>query len=401
MTMFAPDDPAFLDNPYPFYEMGRPMSPLLLPGRNVWLVFGYEHVTEILKDYATWSSDLRPSELRLARGEAATGSDVAEPSMLGEDPPRHTRLRSLVQQAFKPRMIEQLAPRVREVASGLLDEVVATGRMDLVEDLAYPLPVIMISEILGIPPEDREMFKAWSDEIISDLGAGIQGETESRIRPETIDAVRDYFEQMAAARRAEPRDDLLSGLVAAEADGGRLSSSELLQMLILLLVAGNETTTNLISNAMLTFMEHPGQLQRVLDNPDLLPTAVEEVLRYQSPVQATVRRATRQTEIGGRTVEADQVAVVWLAAANRDPAIFDDPDVFDVGRDPNRHISFGLGVHFCLGAPLARLEARTALELLLTRAKDFHRTDDERLPRVPTFIMRGVRKLPVAFTPIA
>jgi cytochrome P450 len=335
---------------------------------------------------------------QLDEGEAMGDFGMAEPSMLGEDPPRHTRLRSLVSQAFTPRMIEQLAPRIRQVASELLDPVIPTGTMDLVETLSYPLPVIMISEILGIPPEDREMFKAWSDEIVSDLGTGVQGEQESRVRPETIEAMRDYFERMAAVRRAEPRDDLLSRLLAAETEGQKLSFPELLQMLILLLVAGNETTTNLISNAVIEFMEHPDQLQRVLDAPELLPTAIEEVLRYHSPVQATVRRATRPTQIGDKAVEENQLAIVWLAAANRDPAIFPEPGVFDVGRTPNRHLGFGLGVHFCLGAPLARLEARIALETLLARAKDFHRTTAEPLPRVPTFIMRGVRELPIGFT---
>jgi cytochrome P450 len=298
-------------------------------------------------------------------------------------------------------MIEQLAPRIRQVAAELVDPVIPSGQMDLVETLSYPLPVIMISEILGIPPEDREMFKQWSDEVISDLGTGVQGEGgESRVRPETIDAMREYFERMVAIRSEDPKEDLLSRLIVAETDGQKLSFPDLLQMLILLLVAGNETTTNLISNAMIEFMAHPDQLQRVLDAPELLATAIEEVLRYHSPVQATVRRATRETQIGDKTVSENQLAVVWLAAANRDPAIFPEPNVFDVGRTPNRHLGFGMGIHFCLGAPLARLEARIALETLLSRAKDFHRTDSEPLPRVPTFIMRGVRKLPIGFTAV-
>lgn len=405
MVTFAPNDPAFLEDPYPFYEMGRQMSPLFLAGPNLWLIFGYEHIAAILKDSASWSSDSRPRPLPTAEQLAAMtdaqrmAAEDYSPSMLGEDPPRHTRLRSLVSQAFTPRMIEHLAPRIRAVANELLDEVIPTGKMDLVETLSYPLPVIMISEILGIPPEDREMFKTWSDEIVSGLGAGIDGDAESNVRPETINAMREYFERMARLRRADPRDDLLSRLLEAETDGEKLSFEELLQMLILLLVAGNETTTNLISNAVIEFMAHPDQLQRVLDAPEMLPTAIEEVLRYHSPVQATVRRATRPVHLGDKTIEQDQLAVVWLAAANRDPAIFTDPGVFDVGRTPNRHLSFGMGIHFCLGAPLARLEARIALETLLARTRDIHRTDSEPLPRVPTFIMRGVRKLPIAFTP--
>lgn len=405
MVTFAPNDPAFLEDPYPFYEMGRQLSPLYLAGPNMWLIFGYEHISAILKDSTGWSSDTRqrplptPAELAALIEQNGGSLDDYQMSMLGEDPPRHTRLRSLVSQAFTPRMIEQLKPRIRQVADELLDPVIPTGRMDLVETLSYPLPVIMISEILGIPAEDREMFKEWSDEVVADLGVGIEGETQSNVRPETIEAMRAYFERMAEIRRKDPKDDLLSRLLEAETDGEKLSFGELLQMLILLLVAGNETTTNLISNAVIEFMEHPDQLQRVLDAPEMLPTAIEEVLRYHSPVQATVRRATRPAQIGGKTIEEDQVAVVWLAAANRDPAIFPDPGVFDVGRTPNRHLSFGMGIHFCLGAPLARLEARIALETLLARARDIHRTDSDPLPRVPTFIMRGVRSLPIGFTP--
>lgn len=407
MVAFAPNDPAFLEDPYPFYEMGRQMSPLFLAGPNIWLVFGYEHIAAILKDNASWSSDSRarplptPEQIAAMPEAARAAFEDFAPSMLMADAPLHTRLRSLVSQAFTPRMIDHLAPRIRAVANELLDPVIPTGTMDLVDTLSYPLPVIMISEILGIPPEDREMFKAWSDEIVSDLGVGIEGPNEeANVRPETIDAMREYFERMADIRRKDPKDDLLSRLLEAETDGQKLSFDELLQMLILLLVAGNETTTNLISNAVIEFMAHPDQLQRVLDTPELLPTAIEEVLRHHSPVQATVRRATRPVHLGDKTIEQDQVAVVWLAAANRDPEVFPDPGVFDVGRTPNRHLAFGMGIHFCLGAPLARLEARIALETLLARARNIHRTDSEPLPRVPTFIMRGVRKLPIAFTPV-
>jgi cytochrome P450 len=388
MVAFSPSDPAFLENPFPFYEMGRTMNPLFLENMKTWLVFDYEDVTAILKDNQTWSSGFVPPE----------GVEAPPPSMLGSDPPRHARLRGLVSQAFTPRMIEQLEPRIRQIASELLDEVVPTGKADVIDALAYPLPVIMIAEILGVPPEDRSDFKRWSDDVISTLGTGLGGE-DRELPQETFEEMRVYFNRLADERRAEPRGDLISGLVAAEIDGSHLDADELLQMLILLLVAGNETTTNLISNAIIEFMNHPDQLQRVLDDPSLLPSAIEEVLRFCSPVQATARRAKKPTEIRGKAIAQDQMAVVWLAAANRDPKVFSEPDRFDVGRTPNRHVGFGLGIHFCLGAPLARLETKVALETFLARVKDFHRTDDELLPRVPTFIMRGVRKLPIAFTP--
>jgi cytochrome P450 len=388
MVAFSPSDPAFLENPFPFYEMGRTMNPLFLENMKTWLVFDYEDVTAILKDNQTWSSGFVPPE----------GVEAPPPSMLGSDPPRHARLRGLVSQAFTPRMIEQLEPRIRQIASELLDDVVPTGKADVIDALAYPLPVIMIAEILGVPPEDRSDFKRRSDDVISTLGTGLGGE-DRELPQETFEEMRVYFNRLADERRAEPRGDLISGLVAAEFDGSHLDADELLQMLILLLVAGNETTTNLISNAIIEFMNHPDQLQRVLDDPSLLPSAIEEVLRFCSPVQATARRAKTPTEIRGKAIAQDQMAVVWLAAANRDPKVFPEPDRFDVGRTPNRHVGFGLGIHFCLGAPLARLETKVALETFLARVKDFHRTDDELLPRVPTFIMRGVRKLPIAFTP--
>jgi cytochrome P450 len=388
LVTFNPADPAFLENPFPFYAMGRQMSPLYLANPGLWLVFGYNDCSEILRDTQSWSA---------APPAAPPGTEMPAPSMLSSDPPRHTRLRGLVSQAFTPRMVELLEPRLREIADELLDPIVSTGRADIVEALAYPLPVIVIAEILGVPPEDRDRFKRWSDEVVSLLGTGLGG--ESRELPmETFEAMRDYFTAMCDERRVRPRNDLISGLVAAEVDGSRLSGDEMLQMLILLLVAGNETTTNLIGNAIIEFMNYPAQLQRVVEDPALIPTAIEEVMRYCSPVQATARRPRHEMQIGGETIETGQTAVVWLASANRDPQVFADPDTFDVGRTPNRHLGFGLGVHFCLGAPLARLEAKVALEEFLKRVKDFHRTDDNPLPRVPTFIMRGVRELPIAWT---
>lgn len=388
MVTFNPADPAFLENPFPFYEMGRAMSPLQLESMGMWLVFGYNDIAAILKDNQAWSSQFfTPQDL-----------DVPPPNMLGSDPPRHSRLRGLVSQAFTPRMVEQLEPRIREVARELMDAVVDDGEADIVDALAYPLPVIMIAEILGVPPEDRARFRYWSDEVIALLGTGVSGQ-DRELSPEIFEAMREYFTAMADERRARPANDLISGLVVAEIDGEKLTADELLQMLVLLLVAGNETTTNLISNAIIEFMNHPDQLQRVIDEPALLPTAIEEVMRYCSPVQATVRRATRDMEVGGRTIAKDQMAVTFLAAANRDPGVFPEPATFDVGRTPNRHLGFGMGIHFCLGAPLARMEARVALEEFLSRVRDFQRTDEDLLPRVPTFIMRGVRKLPISFEP--
>lgn len=381
------NDPAFLENPFPFYELGRAMSPLILPERGLAMVFGYDDATAILKDWETWSSRFPPPP---------EVTDPPEPMMLSSDPPRHTRLRSLVSQAFTPRMVEQLEPRIREITRELLAPALEAGECDLVAALAYPLPVIVIAEILGIPPEDRAKFKEWSDEAVASLGTALGGGGR-QIRAEVFEEMREYFTRMTEERRQRPRNDLISGLVQAEQDGERLTFADLLQMLVLLLVAGNETTTNLISNTMLSFLEHPGELAKVAAEPARIPGAIEEVLRYNSPVQATVRRPTRDVELRGKTIPANLPTVVWLAAANRDPAQFPEPLRFDVERSPNRHLAFGLGIHFCLGAPLARLEARVAYEELLGAATGFERTTEGMLPRVPTFIMRGVLELPIAF----
>ena len=389
MVAFSPTDPAFLENPFPFYKMGMAMSPLFLPNPGMWLVFGYEDCLAILKDSKAWSSEFqRPQNMM---------EPPPPPSMLGSDPPRHARLRGLVSQAFTPRMVDALEPRIREIADELLTAKLPMGSMDLVHDLADPLPVIVIAEILGIPSVDRAKFKVWSDKVVALLGAGAAG-GDGELPEATFNEMRDYFSAMVDERRANPKRDLISGLVAAEIDGEKLNFDELLQMLILLLVAGNETTTNLIGNAVLEFIAHPAELARLRADMSLLPAAIEEVLRFNSPVQATVRRATRDVQFGDKTIEQGQQAVVWVASANRDASVFPEPETFDITRTPNRHLAFGQGIHFCLGAPLARLEAKVALEEFLLRTSHFERTDDALLPRVPTFIMHGVRSLPLAVT---
>lgn len=389
---FNPTDPAFLENPFPFYALGRKHMPLAFnESAGVWLAFAYDDVQSVLKDNSTWSSAQVPME------GVPPGPP---PTMLFSDPPRHTRLRGLVAQAFTPRMIDQLEPRIRRLADELLDPVASVGNADIVESLAYPLPVIVIAEILGIPSEDRARFKRWSDDVVRQLGQGV-GPGEAPPPPEAaFEQMRAYFTSMAEDRRSTPRDDLITGLVAAEVEGSKLNSEELLQMLILLLVAGNETTTNLIGNAIQEFIVHPAQLQAVLDDPSLVPSAIEEVLRFSSPVQVTARRATRTVELHGKTIVQNQQVMTWLGSANRDEQFFERGEEFNVRRALSpRHLAFGLGPHFCMGAPLARLEARIAIESFLRRCKNFQRATSEPLPRVPTFVMRGVRSLPIVFDP--
>ncbi len=382
--------PEARENPHPFYAMARQAMPLLyLEQQGLWNAFLYEDCRTILRDARRFSSDfsrrLPPDDPRRER-----------PGMLNSDPPRHTQLRDLVNKAFTPRMIAQLEPRIREIAGDLLDAVMPAGRIDLVNDLSYPLPVIVIAEILGVPAADRANFKRWSSEIVASLGAGVSMDA-STVPMQTIEELRAYFTAIIEQRRAEPREDLISALIAAEIDGQHLDVQELLNFCILLLVAGNETTTNLIGNAVRCLLEHPESFDRLRAQPELWQPAIEEVLRFRSPVQATVRTATEDVELRGKTIRAGQAIVVWLASANRDPAEFPDPDRFDVTRQPNRHLAFGLGIHFCLGAPLARLEAKLVLEAVGRRLPNLRRLDGGKLDPVPGFIMHGVRSLPLVF----
>jgi cytochrome P450 len=380
---------AMRDNPYPYYAMARQMAPVLYNDQiGAWNVFGYEDCRAILRNPGIFSSDA---------SNFIEGINRERQSMLGADPPRHTQLRGLVNLAFTPRRVAALEPRIRAIADEILARVIPTGQMDLVEDLSYPLPVIIIAELLGIPPEDRAVFKRWSDEIVSRLGTDVGPNQEI---PEDMLTLQQefsaYFEVQIERHRGEPKDDLIGALLKAEIDGSKLTTDELLPFCILLLVAGNETTTNLIGNAVRCFLDFPAELERVRADLSLVPLAVEEVLRFRSPVQATIRFALEDTELGGQTIRRGQRAVLWLAAANRDAAEFPEPDRFEAGRQPNRHLAFGLGIHFCLGAPLARLEAKVAIEELIRRIPSFRRSDAAPLEPVEGFIMHGVKHLPLA-----
>lgn len=389
---FNPFDVDTRRDPFALYARARREHPVFAhEGLPVVSVFRYEAIQSILKDASLWSSSFplppgveRPRHL--------------PPSMIMVDAPEHTRLRGLVNQAFTPRVVRRLEPRMEEIARDLLDKALAQRQVDLVDALTYPLPVIVIAEMIGVPIEDQERFKEWSDALVADLGGGIlDPPSPERMAKQVriIEAMRNYFTPLAEKRRREPREDLLSGLVAAELEGSRLSFDEMLQMLILLLVAGNETTTNLIGNAALVLMDHPAAAAELRAQPELLPNAIEEVLRFSSPVQSDVRFATRETTVDGHTIAKGFFALLWLGSANRDEAIFTDGERFDIHRQDNRHMAFGFGPHYCIGANLARIEGLVAVRELLRRTKDFRRTDDEPLPIHPSFIFRGVKRLPV------
>lgn len=343
-------------DPFPWYRQMRQTAPVWYDtSSGVWNVFRYADVQRVLQDHPTFSSDLS-GERPLAQ------RDALQASVISTDPPRHQRLRALVSKAFSPRSVSDLAPRIQAITDLLLDAVADRDQIDVVADLAYPLPVMVIAELLGVPTEDRATFKRWSDAIVG--GNGRLGQAEGEVAA--------YFARIVEQRRAQPRYDLISSLLRAEVDGQRLTPVEILGFCVLLLVAGNETTTNLIGNAVRCLAEHPDALATVQSDPALLPTAIEEVLRYDAPVQALPTRVARvDVELGDQRIREGQQVVSWIGSANRDEEVFPDADRFVVDRSPNRHLAFGAGVHFCLGAPLARLEAKIALAAFLARYPRF------------------------------
>jgi cytochrome P450 len=392
---FNPIDPEFRRDPFGAYAHGREQrggrhAALPLP---LFSLFRYEDIQTVLRDHETFSNVLpRPDHVAKEIGENEA------PSMLGSDPPRHDRLRGLVNSAFTPRIIQRLRPRMVEVANQLVDDAVRQGEVDLVEALSYPLPVVIIAEIIGVPTGDREQFKTWSDQIVANLGLGLlDGGDPERARKQqaVLSELRRYFIPLAEDRRKRPREDLLTGLVEARYEGSALNDDEMLQMLSLLLVAGNETTTTLIGNAAVELMAHPAAAQALRDDPSRIPRAVDEVLRFSAPIQFVPRWVARETQLCGERVEPGTVVLSWVASANRDERVFDRPDDFDIERSKNPYLSFGFGTHYCIGANLARLEAQVALEALLTRTRRFERSDDQLLPLHSSPVFRSFSSIPI------
>ncbi len=397
--LFNPLDPVIRRDPYSLYQRGRREFPAFahegLPVRLVSL-FRHEDCLDVLKDAKRFSSDFAAA-VEVSEEIQALGP-LPPPSMISMDAPDHDRLRGLVNKAFTPRIVRQLEPRLREVAAELVQEAVKAGEVDLVNALTYPLPVVAIAEMIGVPVEDREQFKTWSDQLVANLGAGFFGEPSLEVVRKERDLraeMNAYFSPLADARRQDPRDDLLSGLVRAEHEGSHLETSEMLEMLILLLVAGNETTTTLIGNAMITLLEHPDQLERLRAEPALMSSAIDEVLRFASPIQFDPRRVAAADEIQGVPLAENDLVLCWLGSANRDEAVFEAPDRFDIGREKNPHLAFGYGLHYCLGHNLARLEAEVALEALFEATSTIELTGGAPLPLHPSPVFRSFTEIPV------
>lgn len=366
-------------DPYPNYEKIRLKDPVhRMRLLDAWLLTRYEDVDTVLRDYKRFSNAERSL------------NDAGRVTLLDLDPPDHTRLRSLVSRAFTPRSVTALESRVRDIAEEMLDAVENTNRFDLIQALAFPLPVIVIAEMIGVPPEDREQIKVWSNDIALSVEPVLTDEQVDMVNRAT-DELYEYFDDIIELRRQDPRDDLISALISAEDEGDRLTHDEVLATLLLLLVAGNETTRNLIGNGALALLKNPEQLQLLRDNPDLLDTAISEFLRYDSPVQLDGRFVEEDVEIGGKRIRAGQRVISALGAANRDPEVFTNPDSLDITRQEKSHISFGRGIHHCLGAPLAMLEGRIAFTCMLNRFSSIRLlAEPERRTQV---VLRGVDEL--------
>jgi cytochrome P450 len=395
---FDPSDPEFRRNPYPRYAELRE-SPVLHPGTfGLWVLTRHADVQAALRD-SRLSSHPRHSvgERRAQRQQIPILGDGGLEIMLVADPPDHTRLRRLASKAFTPRAVEQLRPRVTSLVDGLLDEALERGEFDLMHHLAEPLPVMVICDLLGVPVEDQEQFKPWSTAIARMLDPDVDASSLGGAIPAVVGFVQ-YFAGLIQQRRADPRDDLLTALIAAEADGDKLSQQELFAMVILLFVAGHETTTNLLGNGTLALLRNPDQWAGLQANPDLAVPGTDELLRYDSPVQATARVATCDLEINGIPLAKGEGVVCGLAAANRDPRYVDDPERLGLSRGAPTHLSFGNGMHHCLGAPLARLEGQVVFRALATRCASLELVEPDP-PYRDHFILRGLESLPVRARP--
>jgi cytochrome P450 len=383
-------------DPYPTYRRMREQRLVHLRLFGGWAVARHDDVTRVLREpaFSTNRNEVALMKtLRRATRDAPDFRNLIDNNLLMIDGACHRRLRGLVAKAFTPRRVEALRPRAEALVDALLDRAAAAGDIDLMRDVAQPLPTFVIAELLGVPASDHARFRAWSDALVELLDplSGRDGLEPPKRASRELGA---YLRALLAERRAAPRDDLLSAMREAEEDGESLTERELIALASLLLAAGNETTTSLIGNAVLLLLRHPRERRRLQDDLALLPTAVEECLRFEPPVQLTDRAVVEPVELAGVRLERGAIVAALLAAANRDPAQFPDPERFDVGRQENRHLSFGLGNHFCLGAALARLEAQVALGALLRRFPDFD-GPTEPLGWKPSIVLRGPIALPL------
>jgi cytochrome P450 PksS len=392
-------------DPIAFHSHLREQGPLVhmtgMPGvQDAWLVTNYDDAIAILKDPRFIKDVQKVSLPALGQDTTSANADVIRQfllwrrDMLTVDPPDHTRLRGLVSKAFTPRMIEQLRPRIQQITDELLDAIQPQGKMDLITDFAFPLPITVISEMLGIPEQDRQQFRVWSQTIVTMTASA---------HPENalvaMEAFVQYIKTLLADKRAHPGNDLVSGLVQSEESGDTLNENELISTIFLLIVAGHETTVNLIGNGTLALLQHPDQLHLLQQDPSLLPSAIEELLRYTAPVSISSHRwASEDIPLHDQMIHKGEVVFISLVGADTDPQHFSDPTELDITRQVNKHLAFGKGIHVCLGAPLARLEGQIAIGTLLQRLPNLRLANDPtQLTWTPSPILRGLTSLPVTF----
>src|SRR5215469_15517188 len=397
LSLAAMLDPEVLGNPYPLYHRLRSESPVHWdPLLRVWVVTRYEDVIQVLRDF---SAQRTPPPAQLTTMGLSALNPVAQvmvKQMLFLDPPAHTRIRGLASAAFTPARVEGLRSHIREIVQNLLKPMISAGRMNLITDLAEPLPCIVTAEMLGVPVEDHRQMKSWSQDFAEILG-------NFQHNPDRVQRILKCTEEMTAYFRAAMRSErlrpegLVNALKNAEIGGDRLTEEEVIANCIITMVGGQETTTNLLGNGVVALLRNPSQLEKLRANPSLIPSAVEELLRFESPTQYTARIAAHDTELGGKQIQQKQAVFAVLGAGNRDPERFTDPDRLDIGRPDNKHLAFGWGAHFCFGAPLARIEAQLAFEELLQLENWALATD--KLAWRTNLALRGLTALPITFTP--
>ncbi|GAA2404583.1 cytochrome P450 [Streptomyces coeruleofuscus] len=366
----------------------------------IWCVYGYKEVQHVLANPATFSSNTQ----RVIPKDMLEGQEeFSEGNLIQMDGLEHKKLRGLISHAFTPKMVADLEPRIAELTHELLDAVPDGNRMELVNDLAYPLPVIVIAELLGVPSSDRYRFREWGDALMESTQEFSFADRSEEQRQRLQDAMlkvrklSDYLREHVEDRKRNPREDLITKLVQAEVDGEHLTDNEVVNFSNVLLIAGHITTTMLLGNSILSLDTHPEWFARVREDRSMIPAAIEEALRFYSPFAGTARATTTEVELGGERIPADSLVVTFLGVANRDPKVFTDPHTFDPTRDPNPHMAFGRGAHFCIGAPLARLEGRVALNILLDRFPNLRSDPDSPPVFLPSLSMTGVKKLPLVF----
>ena len=392
--------PEVLADPYPLYERLRTEDPVLWdPFLHAWIVTRYDDVVRVLLDFSALRTPTPEQLTSMGLASLTPIAQVMVKQMLFMDPPAHTRLRGLCSQAFTPRRVDALRQHIQDIADRLLDPLLAVGEMDLIADFAAPLPAIVTAEMLGVPTSDHRHLKEWSADFAEMLGNFQHNPNRSDRVLRTLNEMTSYFREAIAEQRVRPREGLIQSLLAAEIDGDRLSEEELVANLIVTMVGGQETTTNLIGNGILTLLRNPDVQEDLRNNLSLIGSAVEELLRFESPSQHTARLANEDLEIGGKQIRKRQAVMAVMGAANRDPERFPSPDRLDIRRRDNRHVAFGFGAHFCFGAPLARIEGQIAFATILQRLKHLQLKPGPVVWR-ENLGLRGLKALSVTFDPV-